>query len=190
MHPRRVILALGQKIGLALAVAEIAESFARHKIKDIMSRDVVTTTVSTSMADAAKIMGERHIGSLIVMKYGTPIAIVTERDLLSRVLADGLDLRTTAVEQVMSYPLVKVCPESEIRDAMAKTPAKDLATLRLAAKRIMVFHRRQLQKSWQYRDGLGILLGQRISPLERVGVYVPAAPVEISCMHMNDQGFA
>ncbi len=94
------------------------KDYKRHlKVNDIMSRDVVTTTVSTSMADAAKIMGERHIGSLIVMKYGTPIAIVTERDLLSRVLADGLDLQTTAVEQVMSYPLVKVCPESEIRDA-------------------------------------------------------------------------
>ncbi|MGE5818417.1 MAG: histidinol dehydrogenase [Deltaproteobacteria bacterium] len=79
-------------------------------------------------------------------------------------LYDGIRLSPASVE-------VK---ESEIRDAMAKTPAKDLATLRLAAKRIMVFHRRQLQKSWQYRDGLGILLGQRISPLERVGVYVPA----------------
>jgi len=94
------------------------KDYKRHlKVNDIMSRDVVTTTVSTSMADAAKIMGERHIGSLIVMKYGTPIAIVTERDLLSRVLADGLDLQTTVVEQVMSYPLIKVCPESEIRDA-------------------------------------------------------------------------
>ena len=42
------------------------------------------------------------------------------------------------------------------------------------AKRIAAFHRRQLQKSWQYRDPLGMLLGQRITPLERVGVYVPA----------------
>jgi histidinol dehydrogenase len=78
-------------------------------------------------------------------------------------LYDGVRLSPASVE-------VK---ESEIRDAMAKTSAKDLATLRLAAKRIAVFHRRQLQKSWQYRDTLGILLGQRISPLERVGVYVP-----------------
>jgi histidinol dehydrogenase len=78
-------------------------------------------------------------------------------------LYDGIRLSPASVE-------VK---ESEIRDAMAKTPAKDLATLRLAAKRIVAFHRRQLQKSWQYRDALGIVLGQRISPLERVGVYVP-----------------
>jgi len=94
------------------------KDYKRHlRVGDIMSRDVVTTTIGTSMADAAKTMGERHIGSLIVVKYGTPIAIVTERDLLSKVLADGLDLETTPVEQVMSYPLIKICPASEIREA-------------------------------------------------------------------------
>jgi len=61
----------------------------------------------------------------------------------------------------------------EIERAMKKVPAKDLLTLRLAARRIAAFHRRQLQKSWQYHDPIGMLLGQRITPLERVGVYVP-----------------
>jgi histidinol dehydrogenase len=62
---------------------------------------------------------------------------------------------------------------SEIERAVAKVPAKNLATLRLAAKRITMFHRRQLQTSWQYRDPVGIRLGQRITPLDRVGIYVP-----------------
>lgn len=82
-----------------------------------MSRDVVTTTLGTLMSDAAKAMGERHIGSLIVVKYGTPVAIVTERDLLTKVLADGLNLETTTVEEVMSYPLIRICPTTEIREA-------------------------------------------------------------------------
>ena len=64
-------------------------------------------------------------------------------------------------------------PRVEISRALTRVPKEDLDTLRLAAKRIAVFHRRQLQKSWQYRDSLGMLLGQRISPLSRVGVYVP-----------------
>ena len=62
---------------------------------------------------------------------------------------------------------------SEIERAMKRVPAKDLLALRLAARRIAAFHRRQLQKSWRYRDPIGILLGQRITPLERVGLYVP-----------------
>jgi histidinol dehydrogenase len=61
----------------------------------------------------------------------------------------------------------------DIERAMADVPTRDLETLRLAARRIAAFHRRQLQKSWQYRDPLGMLLGQRISPVERVGIYVP-----------------
>jgi histidinol dehydrogenase len=62
---------------------------------------------------------------------------------------------------------------AEITRALARVPRKDLDTLRLAARRIGAFHRRQLQKSWQYRDSVGMVLGQRISPLARVGIYVP-----------------
>jgi CBS domain-containing protein len=69
------------------------------------------------MMQAAMTMGEKHIGSLIVMKYKTPVAIVTERDLLSKVLATGMDLRKTLVGDVMSYPLIKICPTLEIREA-------------------------------------------------------------------------
>jgi len=76
---------------------------------------------------------------------------------------DRLNLTTASLE---------VKP-TEIDRAVAKVARADLATLRLAAKRIGAFHRRQLQKSWQYRDPLGMLLGQRITALERVGLYVP-----------------
>ena len=84
------------------------ESRRHLKVDDIMSRKVITTTPETTMMQAAKTMGEKHIGSLIVTKYKTPVAIVTERDLLSRVLATGMDLRKTLVGDVMSYPLIKI----------------------------------------------------------------------------------
>ena len=62
---------------------------------------------------------------------------------------------------------------AEIERALSQLPGKNLASLRLAAKRIAAFHGRQLQKSWYYHDPIGMRLGQRITPLERVGVYVP-----------------
>lgn len=92
--------------------------YKRHrKVEDIMSQEVAVTTPHASMSEAARTMGERRIGSLIVVQYGTPIAIVTERDLLSKVLAGGMDLDSTKVADVMSYPLIKICPDIEIRDA-------------------------------------------------------------------------
>jgi histidinol dehydrogenase len=63
--------------------------------------------------------------------------------------------------------------KKEIAAAVKEVPVRNLRTLRLAAKRIAAFHRRQMEKSWGYRDPIGIYLGQRIAPLARVGVYVP-----------------
>jgi histidinol dehydrogenase len=80
---------------------------------------------------------------------------------------------TRLFDRVRLSPSTMEVKPAEIRRALGKVPPRDLATLKLAAKRIAAFHRCQLQKSWQYRDPLGMLLGQRITPLERVGVYVP-----------------
>ena len=78
-------------------------------------------------------------------------------------LYDGVRLTRRTVE----------VSKREVDQAVKKTPRRDLRTLRLAAKRIAAFHRRQIEKSWGYRDPIGLFLGQRITPLERVGVYVP-----------------
>jgi CBS domain-containing protein len=92
--------------------------YKRHrKVADIMCTQVVTTSDDVSMEDAAKKMGEKRIGSLVVVKYGTPVGIITERDLLSTVVAGGLELSETPVRPVMSYPLIKICPRLEIREA-------------------------------------------------------------------------
>ena len=83
---------------------------------ELMSHDVVTTTPEALLNDAARIMGERHIGSLIVIKYATPVGIMTERDLLSKVLALGLFLKNEKVEGVMSYPLAGVSLTTKIKE--------------------------------------------------------------------------
>jgi len=81
------------------------QEYKRHrKVADIMSSGVVITTPQISMAEAARIMGEHRIGSLVVVRYGTPIAIVTERDLLSRVLAADLDPGACPLKMSCHFP--------------------------------------------------------------------------------------
>ena len=92
--------------------------YKKHrKVEDIMSREVVTTTIDATMDEVARIMGEKHIGSLIVKKYDTAVGIVTERDWLSNILALGRNPSNIKVEEVMSYPLIKICPTAEIKEA-------------------------------------------------------------------------
>jgi CBS domain-containing protein len=88
-----------------------------REVKEIMSKDVFTISPEASMEEAARIMGEKHIGSLIVTKYDTPIGIVTERDLLTKVLALGRDIKEEKVEKVMSYPLITICLTTKIKEA-------------------------------------------------------------------------
>jgi len=98
--------------------AQYHRDLSRSKvIKDIMSRDVVTIAPDASMAEAAGIMGVKHIGSLIVTKYETPVGMVTDRDLISKVWGLGKDLGVEKVEAVMSYPLIKVCSTAKIKEA-------------------------------------------------------------------------
>jgi len=93
------------------------ESKRYLKVTEIMSREVVTVTPEATMAKAAKVMGEKHIGSLIVVKYETPVGIVTERDLLSKVLACNRNPEEVKVETEMSYPLIMICSTAQIKEA-------------------------------------------------------------------------
>ncbi|MEP7302162.1 MAG: histidinol dehydrogenase, partial [Caldimonas sp.] len=76
---------------------------------------------------------------------------------------------------VGSLAALEVAP-GELRAALAGLPAGQRGALESAAARIRVFHERQLDvagRSWSYRDGDGTLLGQKVTPLDRVGIYVP-----------------
>jgi CBS domain-containing protein len=100
-----------------IAYEQYKRDLPRYRMaKELMIQNVVTITPGTSLDEAARTMGQKHIGSLIVENYKTPVGIVTERDLLSKVLALGLFLKDEKVEDVMSYPLVGVSSEAMIKD--------------------------------------------------------------------------
>ncbi|HEY8568344.1 histidinol dehydrogenase [Microbulbifer sp.] len=62
---------------------------------------------------------------------------------------------------------------AELASALERIPEEKRAALETAAKRVRDYHERQLQSSWQYREADGTVLGQQITPMERVGIYVP-----------------
>ena len=62
---------------------------------------------------------------------------------------------------------------AEIEAAVAAVPADDLAALQLAVERVARFHEKQKQQTWLSTEESDILLGQKVTPLNRVGIYVP-----------------
>ncbi|MCX5829124.1 MAG: histidinol dehydrogenase [Deltaproteobacteria bacterium] len=73
---------------------------------------------------------------------------------------------------VLTPQTVQASPE-EIREAAALVDPDDRAVLQLAAARIEKFHRSQIVKDWRDESEDGVQIGQRITPLERAGIYVP-----------------
>ncbi|WP_409290329.1 histidinol dehydrogenase [Peribacillus sp. SCS-37] len=71
-----------------------------------------------------------------------------------------------------SLDSMKVTPE-EIESARKEVPAELLEVMKEAAGNIDSFHRKQLQNSWMTTDEQGTMLGQKVTPLDSVGVYVP-----------------
>ena len=74
--------------------------------------------------------------------------------------------------KVASVGQLEISKERQIT-ALNSVDSAQREALEYAAHRVQSFHQHQLQQSWQYYDDLGNLLGQKVTPLERVGVYVP-----------------
>lgn len=87
------------------------------EIRDIMVDKVITTKKDATVKDVVKLMNKHEIGCLVVEENGEPVGIVTERDLLKRVLAKSKELRNMKVREIMSEPVLSVTPNVEIEDA-------------------------------------------------------------------------
>lgn len=87
------------------------------------------------------------------------------------------DVKRNGDKSLLKYSLkfdgVKFAKVQDVKKAVKKIPKKDLKILKLAAKRIKSFHERHFQKSWAFTEKDGTILGQIITPIERVGIYVP-----------------
>lgn len=86
-------------------------------LKDIMATTVYRVDGNTTIRDASRIMADKDLGSLLVTQDHEVVGIVTEADLVKRVLAYDLNPDTHMVEEVMSSPLVTVDGDTGLLDA-------------------------------------------------------------------------
>ena len=85
-----------------------------------MSAPLITVETGVIVRDAALLMTDRKIGSIIVTDAGKPVGIVTERDALARVVSLCRDPCETRVSEIMSSPLKTIPKDMDILGAMRK----------------------------------------------------------------------
>ena len=90
---------------------------ARSRVRDVMTKEVVTVESSASVQEAAELMNGKNIGSLVVVEQGAPVGIITERDIVRKVVARRRNPEEVRVSEIMSKPLIHVSPNAFIFEA-------------------------------------------------------------------------
>jgi len=123
----------------------------RMLVKDIMSSPVVTTDEEAPSNKIAKLMNENKFGCVIVTnKDGKALGIITERDLVVRVLAKNQKPEDVTAKDVMTAPLATIEPDETISDAARRMS-------RLDVRRLGVIYRGDLIGLISSKDILGVM---------------------------------
>ncbi len=101
-------------------------------VRDIMSKDVKVVRPDSSVKEVVATMNKFDIGSIVVVQGDRPVGIITERDILRRIVQPCLAPETLTARQVMTSPLLTISETASIDEAaklMAKKKVKKLPVL-------------------------------------------------------------
>ena len=86
------------------------------RVGDVMRKGVITLQQTATVSEAAKTLRSNNIGSVLVLHKGDPVGIITERDVVTKVVAIGKDPTKVQLKAVMSSPLKAIGPEVTIEE--------------------------------------------------------------------------
>ena len=124
---------------------------------------LTTIAGELTVSDAAKIMAEKMVESVIVFEGDSVVGIITDRDILGDVVAEGLDPLKIKVSQIMRKPLITIAKEATVRDAikiMAENNIRRLVVMD-GSRPLGIIRRKQLSGVLQVR---GVILPELEHP--------------------------
>jgi len=90
------------------------------QVRDIMQKNVIAIKEDKSALDAAKLISEKDISFLVIVKDDKPIGVITERDFVRKIAAQDKQASLIPLSEIMSYKFRWVEPSTEIEDAVQK----------------------------------------------------------------------
>jgi CBS domain-containing protein len=102
-------------------------------VEEIMTRDPRTVEASATIHEAARVMSDADIGDVIVLDGGNVSAIVTDRDIVVRAVAEGRDPDSTSVSDVCTTGVATLEPGASVDDALRTMREQDVRRLPVAS---------------------------------------------------------
>jgi CBS domain-containing protein len=90
---------------------------AEPTVSKVMSRSVMAVEMNTNARDCARAMAKKGVSCAVITQGGSAVGIVTERDLVSKVLAEAIDPKNVLVRDIMSTPLITIAPNAPLTGA-------------------------------------------------------------------------
>ena len=121
------IVSMRRILGLAV---ELGQGMSETKtLGSLVSGGALSVDESSSVYETIDLMIQRGVASIVVSAAGKPFGIFTERDVLKRVAAKGIDTKKTQVKQVMTSPLVTMADTALIGEALTEMYRRDIRNM-------------------------------------------------------------
>lgn len=104
-------------------------SFKAKTVQNLMIKNVKTLAPESTVSEAVKLMKDSGIGCVLVMKKNRLAGIFSERDLLVRVVAEGLNCDQTEMQRVMTKTVVTTAPNSSFENALLLSSTRNIRHL-------------------------------------------------------------
>ncbi|MDH5392463.1 MAG: CBS domain-containing protein [Gammaproteobacteria bacterium] len=128
------------------------------------NREVIVTEQDASVTEAAELMRRHHVGDLVVVKkvgeYSLPLGIITDRDIVIEVVAQGVDPALLAIKDIMSTRLVTVDEKVTLLDALEQMQSRGV-------RRLIVLEQGHLQGLLSADDAIE-LIAEAMNKLTRL----------------------
>jgi CBS domain-containing protein len=99
------------------------------KVRELMTGALVSVDSDETVIQAARLMDEKRISSVLVKRQGELVGIITDRDLITRVVSKGSDVTKVRVGEVMSSPLITIGEDAPVEEAAKKMAEHNIRRL-------------------------------------------------------------
>ena len=126
------IVSMRRILGIAV---ELGQGISETKtLGSLISGGALSMDESSSVYETIDLMIQKGVASIVVSAAGKPVGIFTERDVLKRVAANGIDTKKTQVKQVMTSPLVTMADTALIGEALTEMYKRDIRNMPVMAR--------------------------------------------------------